>query len=198
MIKVAEVASFIDGHPPPALTPWAPVMKAVNRGTDTAGASPYRCRRNWRCLSLEHSPTNLKDESMRPVRSEERAILIVEDDPELRELLVTLFEKSELEIVECESAEAALATMLLRGRDIVMIFSDVRLPGAMDGFDLAHEAKVRWPHLTVILTSGDPGDRLQSLPPNVIYMPKPWHAAEVLALAESAKSSAQSRTRFGR
>jgi hypothetical protein len=38
MIKVAEVASFIDGHPPPALTPWAPVMKAVNRGTDTARA----------------------------------------------------------------------------------------------------------------------------------------------------------------
>jgi DNA-binding NtrC family response regulator len=86
----------------------------------------------------------------------------------------------------------------MRGRDVVMIFSDVRLPGAMDGLDLAREAKVRWPHLTVVLTSGNAGHRLEALPENVIYMPKPWHAAEVLSLAERAKSSAKQRTLFGR
>jgi CheY-like chemotaxis protein len=117
---------------------------------------------------------------MGPAGSERRTILVVEDDAELRALIVLLFEESDLEIVECDSAEAALATMLLRGRDVVMIFSDVRLPGAMDGLDLAREAKVRWPHLTVV------------------YMPKPWQAAEVLSLAERAKSSARQRTLFGR
>jgi DNA-binding response OmpR family regulator len=135
---------------------------------------------------------------MGSARSERRTILIVEDDADLRALIVLLFEESQLELVECENAEAALATMLMRGRDVVMIFADVRLPGAMDGLDLAREARVRWPHLTVVLTSGNPGDRLRGLPEGVVYMPKPWQAAEVLALAERAKSSARRRTLFGR
>jgi DNA-binding NtrC family response regulator len=126
------------------------------------------------------------------------AVLIVEDDADLRTLIVILFEESALEIVECESAEAALATMLMRGRDVAMIFADVRLPGAMDGFDLAREAKVRWPHLTVVLTSGNPGRRIEALPPHVIYLPKPWDSSKVLALAERAKSIAHERTPFGR
>jgi DNA-binding NtrC family response regulator len=54
----------------------------------------------------------------------------------------------------CESAEAALAIMLIGGRDIGVIFADIRLPGVMDGVDLAREMKMRWPRLTVILTSG--------------------------------------------
>jgi DNA-binding response OmpR family regulator len=135
---------------------------------------------------------------MGSARSERRTILIVEDDADLRALIVLLFEESQLELVECGNAETALATMLMRGRDVVMIFADVRLPGAMDGLDLAREARARWPHLTVVLTSGNPGDRLRGLPEGVIYMPKPWQAAEVLALAERAKSSARRRTLFGR
>jgi CheY-like chemotaxis protein len=42
--------------------------------------------------------------------------LIVEDDPEVRLLTKMVLEESELDVIECESAEAALATMLLRGR----------------------------------------------------------------------------------
>jgi DNA-binding NtrC family response regulator len=135
---------------------------------------------------------------MRSAVTERRTILIVEDDVELRGLIVLLFEQSDLEIVECDSAESALATMLLRGRDVVMIFSDVRLPGAMDGLDLAREAKMRWPYLTVALTSGNAGHRLQALPDGVVYMPKPWQAEDVLALAERAKVSARQRTLYGR
>lgn len=43
-----------------------------------------------------------------------RAVLIVEDDVELRSLTVALFEDEQMDIIECESAEAALATMLTR------------------------------------------------------------------------------------
>src|SRR4030088_3508196 len=76
-----------------------------------------------------------------------RAVLIVEDDAELRGLSAALLEEGELETIECESAEAALATMLIRGRDIALIFADIRLPGVMDGLDLAREVKMRWPRL---------------------------------------------------
>jgi FixJ family two-component response regulator len=59
---------------------------------------------------------------------ERRAMLIVEDDAGLRELTAALLEDSELDVIEYESAEAALATMLTRGREVAMIFADVRLP----------------------------------------------------------------------
>ena len=72
-----------------------------------------------------------------------------------------------------------------------MIFADIRLPGVMDGVDLAREVKMRWPHLTVILTSGDPGERLHHLPPGVQYMPKPWQPLNVLMVAERARLAAR-------
>jgi DNA-binding NtrC family response regulator len=85
-----------------------------------------------------------------------RTVLIVEDDAELRDLTAALLEDEQLDTVKCESAEAALAVMLLHERDISMIFADVRLTGAMDGVDLAWEVRQRWPTLPVVLTSGQP------------------------------------------
>jgi CheY-like chemotaxis protein len=61
-----------------------------------------------------------------------RAALIVEDDADLRSLTAALLEDEQLATIECESAEAALATMLIGGRDVAMIFADVRLRGVMD------------------------------------------------------------------
>jgi CheY-like chemotaxis protein len=130
---------------------------------------------------------------MGQARPPRRIALVVEDDAELRWLSATLLEESELDIVECESAEAALAVMLMRGPEVAMIFADIRLPGVMDGVDLAREVKMRWPHLTVVLTSGNPGDRLKQLPPGVLYLPKPWQPLNVLMMAERARLSARSR-----
>jgi CheY-like chemotaxis protein len=135
--------------------------------------------------------TRERTETMGQTRPQKRTALIVEDDADLRELSAALLEESELDTIECESAEAALATMLLRGQDVAMIFADIRLPGVMDGVDLAREVKLRWPHLTVVLTSGNPGGRLDQLPPGVQYMPKPWQPLNVLMVAERARLAAR-------
>jgi DNA-binding NtrC family response regulator len=118
-----------------------------------------------------------------------QTVLIVEDDADLRRLTAALMEDEHLATIECESAEAALAIMLMRGRDIAMIFADVRLPGAMDGIDLAWEVKLRWPLLPMALTSGVPRDHLRELPPGVAYMLKPWQPLNVLMVAEQALAS---------
>src|SRR5262249_12030012 len=85
--------------------------------------------------------------NMEQAQQNRRAVLIVEDDAELREFVARLLEDSELDTIGRESAEAALATMLIHGRDVAMIFADIRLPGAMDGIDLAREVRMRWPFL---------------------------------------------------
>lgn len=121
-------------------------------------------------------------------RPSAKIALIVEDDADQRELIAALLRKNcGLEILECESAEAALATMLLRGREVSLVFSDLRLSGVMDGVDLARELRMRWPHLIVVITSGNPGTRLVHLPPGVKFVAKPWTATDVcLAAAQSS------------
>src|SRR5438045_3349926 len=115
-----------------------------------------------------------------------RTILIVEDDAELRSLTAALLKDEQLDTIECESAEAALAVLLMGGREVAMMFADVWLSGPMDGVDLAREVKMRWPSLTVILTSGHSRESVGKLPPGVIYMPKPWQPLDVLIAAERA------------
>jgi len=120
-----------------------------------------------------------------------RAVLIVEDDAELRSLTAALLKDEEIDTIECESAEAALAVMLIGGREVAMIFADIRLPGVMDGVDLSWEVKLRWPLLPIILTSGHPLERIRELPPGVAYIPKPWQPLDVLIAAEQASAPAR-------
>ena len=69
--------------------------------------------------------------------------LIVEDDPIVRELAAALLEETDLRVVECEDAEQALATLCKHGEDIALIFSDVRLPGLLDGVAIARGSGAR-------------------------------------------------------
>ena len=119
--------------------------------------------------------------------------LIVEDDLLVRELAAALLEESDLHVVECEDAEQAFASLCKYGEDIALIFADVRLPGLLDGVDLAQRARVMWPHITMVVTTGYPGERLGELPENVVYMPKPWLALDVLIQAERATDRARER-----
>ena len=128
---------------------------------------------------------------MGQAQQKHRAVLIVEDDAELRSLTAALLEDEEIDTIECESAEAALAIMLIGGREVAMIFADIRLPGVMDGVDLSWEVKLRWPLLPIILTSGHPLERIRELPPGVAYMPKPWQPLNVLIAAEQASALAR-------
>jgi len=127
--------------------------------------------------------------TMGQARQKIRAVLIVEDDAEVRSLAATLLEDEQLDIIECESAEAALAIMLIGGREVGMIFADVRLPGVMDGVDLAWEVKIRWPRLCVVLTSGYPREHVGELPPGG-GVTCPVEAAHVPIAAEEALASA--------
>ncbi len=123
---------------------------------------------------------------MNATRPEPHLALIVEDDPDVRGLAAALLEETELDAVEVGSAEAALDCLQERGGEVAMLFADVRLPGTMDGVQLAKAACTLWPTIRIVLTSGDPGARLDDLPECVTFMPKPWRGLDVLVQAEKA------------
>jgi DNA-binding NtrC family response regulator len=117
---------------------------------------------------------------------EPHVALIVEDDPDVRDLAAALLEETDLDVVEVESADAALAYLQERGGEVAMMFADVRLPGDMDGVQLAKAACTLWPTIRIVLTSGDPGAVSEDLPDGVTFMPKPWRGLDVLIEAEKA------------
>jgi CheY-like chemotaxis protein len=123
---------------------------------------------------------------MTAMQPEPHLALIVEDDPDVRALAAVLLEETPLDVVEVESGEAALHCLQERGGEVAMMFADVRLPGEMDGVQLARAACKLWPTVRVVLTSGDPGAGLADLPECVTFMPKPWRGLDVLVQAEKA------------
>ena len=110
--------------------------------------------------------------------------LIVENDPAQRELLSVLLEESDLTVIQCESAEAAVLVLEKSAARLVMLFTEVSLAGAMDGIELASIAKRRLPDLNVIVSSDPP--RLRRLPDGTQFLAKPWRPLDVLREAERA------------
>ena len=108
--------------------------------------------------------------------------LVVEDDPMQREMICLLLEESDLDVVECASAEAAALVLEQVGAEVAMMMTDVNLAGHMDGVELAHIARKYNPDIDVIVTSGKP--LRQQLPDGAKFWSKPWAALDVIREAE--------------
>lgn len=113
-------------------------------------------------------------------------ILVVEDEPDERFLAAELLEEKGFEVIEAETAERALEILRQRGDRIDVVFSDVRTPGTIGGFELARIIGVTWPRIRMLLTSGDAGDQPSDLRVTATFMPKPWRAPEILTWLEEA------------
>lgn len=113
-------------------------------------------------------------------------ILVVEDQPDERFLAAEMLEETGFAVIEAETAERALAILNDRGEEVDVVFSDVRTPGSIGGFELARIIGVTWPRVRVLLTSGEAGDQPSDLRVSATFIPKPWRAPEILAWLEEA------------
>jgi two-component sensor histidine kinase/ActR/RegA family two-component response regulator len=80
-------------------------------------------------------------------------VLVVEDEMVLRMRAVDTVEDAGFTAVEAVNADEALAILEARS-DIALLFSDIQMPGSMDGLKLAHAVHERWPAIKIILVSG--------------------------------------------
>jgi DNA-binding NtrC family response regulator len=116
--------------------------------------------------------------------------LVVEADHDQRALVSTLLEETDLQVIECDSAEAALAVVEIKGDRMAMVFTDIGLAGRMDGVELAQNLDACRPDVRVIVTSPERSRRVDDLPDNVIYLAAPWRPLDVLIVAERARRAA--------
>ncbi|WP_409564421.1 response regulator [Methylobacterium sp. J-076] len=140
-----------------------------------------------RVKQAQPAPVTASHGQARPA-GETRAVhlaIVVEDEPEIRELAKTLLEETELQVVGCPSAEEALAVLQQRGGEVALVFADIRLAGQMDGLQLARAVATLWPRARLVITSGH-GVRRPDLPAEAVFIAKPWRAADVLQEAERA------------
>lgn len=104
---------------------------------------------------------------------------MVEDEPTVRSLAVDILAEAGFETAEASNAAQALELLKGPEQDIDVLFTDVRMPGSMDGLELASVAKRKHPQLRVIVTSGY-FDR-KELPPGTTFIGKPWSAVDLIS-----------------
>jgi CheY-like chemotaxis protein len=107
-------------------------------------------------------------------------VLVVEDEPLQRMLAMTIVEDAGFEALGAETADRAVRILEMRS-DIRIVFTDVDMPGSMDGMKLAAAIRGRWPPIEIIITSGLYRIRDSELPPRSVFIPKPYDPADIVA-----------------
>src|SRR5436305_4451082 len=107
------------------------------------------------------------------------SVLIVDDEPSVRNVLTEMLSDSGLPILEASDASEALNTLRKAGGNICVMVTDVRMPGFFNGLDLAKFVQNSWPWVKVIVMSGF-GETVSELPRNTRFVPKPWQPDQMM------------------
>jgi CheY-like chemotaxis protein len=107
-------------------------------------------------------------------------VLIVEDELLIRIHAAQIIEEAEFDVVEASNADEAIAILEARP-DISVLFTDIQMPGSMDGLKLAAAVKGRWPPIKIVATSGLVNVRPDDLPEGGRFLPKPYDPVQLTA-----------------
>ena len=105
-------------------------------------------------------------------------VLIVEDDLLLRLDAAQIIEDAEFEVIGASNADEAIAILEARP-DVSVLFTDIQMPGSMDGLKLAAAVKGRWPPIKILATSGLVNVRQDDLPEGGRFLPKPYDSIQL-------------------
>jgi CheY-like chemotaxis protein len=126
---------------------------------------------------------------MTNVSTSHSIILIVEDEYLVRMSAAAMMEGAGYDVLEAGNADEAIR-LLESHPDIDIVFTDIEMPGSMNGLKLAHAVTGRWPPIRVITTSGRFRLREGDLPTGGRFLAKPYSAGQILgALREMGTPS---------
>ena len=122
-------------------------------------------------------------EQKRPV------VLIVEDDFLLRMDAADMIKAAGFEVIDAGNADQAIEVLEARP-DITVVFTDIQMPGSMDGLKLARAVRGRWPPIKIIATSGRLHVDEVDLPEGGRFLPKPYSHAQVTRVLRELTTAA--------
>jgi len=158
------------------------IQSEVDRGTSIELYLP-------RSFDLPSSERHLIDLTrVRPKRSNQGQVLLVEDDDEVAALVSEMLGQLGFEVTRAASAAAALGA-LADGRSVDIVFSDIMMPGGMNGVELAREIRKRRSDIPVLLTSGySEASAHDADAAGIQILAKPYHIEELAAALSAARS----------
>jgi DNA-binding NtrC family response regulator len=115
-----------------------------------------------------------------PASSAKVVVLIVEDEPLVRMFAADTAADAGYEVLEAGNADEAVR-ILERRLDVRVVFTDIDMPGSMDGLKLAAAIRGRWPPIEIILTSGHRSVPAGQMPERSVFIPKPYHPDRVVS-----------------
>jgi two-component system, response regulator PdtaR len=106
-------------------------------------------------------------------------VLVAEDEDLVRLVIVDVLEDAGFEVMQVGHAAAALDILQIHAPRVHVLFTDIHMPGKMNGLALAHHTAKHWPKIALLLTSARPG-RAQPLPEKSRFLPKPYRHDHVI------------------
>ena len=107
-------------------------------------------------------------------------ILVVEDEDLVRLVIVEMLRDVGFEVMEAENAKAALSALEHDAARINVLFTDIQMPGSMDGVALAHHTSKKWPRIALLITSARPAPHRATLPEKSRFVAKPYRHSHVV------------------
>jgi DNA-binding NtrC family response regulator len=111
-------------------------------------------------------------------------ILIVEDDTLLRMHAAEIIEEAGFQVIEAENADVAMRVLESRN-DVGIMFTDIDMPGSMNGLKLARAVADRWPPIRILATSGHFKLHDGDLPVGGQFIAKPYRAHQIISTLQA-------------
>lgn len=118
---------------------------------------------------------------MEPATPDAPYALVVDDDFIIRMDVMDILQRVGFQVLDAADADAALAVLKARHPDVVLLFTDVQMPGQLDGFALAREVATAWPHISIVVASGRVTPGPGAMPDKARFIGKPFSADLVQA-----------------
>jgi CheY-like chemotaxis protein len=133
-----------------------------------------------RLLSRQHNAVTGVSRRLRENKKKAPVILVVDDETIIRWGAVKMVEDAGFEVLEAANADEAIEILESRN-DIRVVFTDIHMPGSMDGLKLANAVRDRWPPIEIVVTSGRERPTEEDLPERGRFLPKPYSSASISA-----------------
>jgi CheY-like chemotaxis protein len=117
--------------------------------------------------------------------SQRKTVVVAEDETLIRMVAVEVLTEAGFTVIEAGHAAEALEILHSRPWAIHLLFTDIHMPGPMDGLELAHHVRRAWPHIALLIASGEDDPLPAKLPAGSVFLTKPYRSDHVVAHAQA-------------